>query len=106
MVKIKKGTKAREVPLASFQNYYKNSGWELCDEVSAKKAVEPNVDVQESNEDSVSDSDWDEAMEDEVEKPLSEMNKAELEALANKLGVSLVGLSTNKQMREAIKAAM
>lgn len=42
--------------------------------------------------------------EEEVEKPLSEMNRQELERKANSLGVDITGLTTNKQIREAIRS--
>lgn len=108
MVRIKKGTKARVVSLASFHNYYKNSGWELCDEVPAKDepVSEFEDNIQESDEDEVSDSEWDEAMEDEVEKPLSEMNRSELEAKAASLGIDISGLTKNAQIREKIKSCI
>ena len=51
--------------------------------------------------------DWDSIEDDEeVSKPISEMNNAELKEYATKLGIDISGLSSNKQLREAIKAVI
>lgn len=104
MVVIKKGTNRLKVTNSAYKNFYQYAGW-VVEEEKTKKKEKPQPEV---NNDEVSDEEWDEAMSDDEEptKPLSEMNRAELEELAKELGVNLAGLSTNKQIREAIKAAM
>ena len=42
--------------------------------------------------------------EDDVEKPLSEMNNYELKQKAESLGIDISGLKSNKEIREAIRA--
>ena len=102
MVRIKKGDKEKVVASSAYKNFYEGAGWHIVGKSSRAKVRENNSD------DEISDEEWDDAMadDDEPSKPLSEMNRSELEALAEKMGVSLVGLSNNKQIREAIKAAM
>lgn len=100
MVIISKGEKKLKVTKSAYKNFYKHAGWVVEKE---KVKVQSVIDT-----DDTSDEEWDEVMADDEEptKPLSEMNRAELEEAAKELGVNLVGLSTNKQIREAIKAAM
>lgn len=102
MLKIQKGEgegkKELLVPNGAFKNFFEGAGWHRVGVVSEVKADE-------SEEDEWSD--YEEGEEDdEFTKPLSEMSRAELEAYAAKLGVDLTGLNSNKQYREAIKAAM
>lgn len=102
MVRICKGEgeskKELTVPTAAFDNFYKGAGWQKVDTAS-----EPII---ESEEDEWDGYDENEDNEEEFTKPLSEMTRPELEAYAAKLGVDLSGLTSNKQYREAIKAAM
>lgn len=98
MLKIVKDGKELKVPTSAYKNFYKNAGWLV--------SCEDNRDVQASFSE---DSEWDEALaeeEQEPTKPLSEMNRNELEQLAKGMGISLAGLTNTKQIREAIKAAM
>lgn len=98
MVVIGKGSSKLKVTASAYKNFYKHCGWVV---------KQGSVQTQSVKDDEVSDEEWDEVTgEDEPTKPLSEMNRAELEDMAKDLGVSLAGLSTNKQIREAIKAAM
>lgn len=109
MVKIAKGNKVKTTSFSSFENFYKNSGWELVEGSSNKtEEVKPAKKVKEPEIiDEPTDDEWEDAMDDEeVEKPLSEMNNAELKEYAAKYGIDITGLNSNKQIREAIKAAM
>lgn len=92
MIIIKKGNKELKVTNSSYKNFYKSAGWQIIGNVNK---------VEEESEN------WDEVLEEiEQKKPLSEMNRYELEQYASELGVSLAGLTTNKQIREAIKQVM
>lgn len=105
MIKICKGEgndkKVLKVPEAAYNNFYKGAGWRREDGVSDVVESEESPD-----EDEWSGYDDEEENDEEIMKPLSEMNRSELEAYAAKLGVDLTGLTSNKQYREAIKAAM
>lgn len=98
MVVICKGKQKLRVAESAFKMFYKNAGWTIEEKSSVKEPAKEVVDG--------SDDEWAEAMEEDAIKPLSEMNRSELEEMAKELGVSLAGLSTNKQIREAIKTAM
>lgn len=113
-VKIFKGNKEKVVSVSTFENFFKNSGWELAD--NKKSAIpQPKEDkkevkkVEETIEENNND-EWDEVLKEEedegVEKPLSEMNKRELIEYADKNGISLAGLTTNSQFRKAIQEYM
>lgn len=108
MVVIKKGKLRKTVALSSFHNYYENSGWELTGESVVNNNVKEEFDdLPESvEEEEISDSEWDDVMEEEVEKPLSEMNRSELESKAASLGIDISGLTKNAQIREKIKSCM
>lgn len=97
MIKIVKDGKGLTVPTSAYKNFYKNAGWSVAD---ASGVVQP---------DPSEDAEWDEVLteeEQEPTKPLSEMNRGELERLAEQMGISLAGLSNTRQIREALKAAM
>lgn len=113
MVKIYKiGNNPKTVSLQAFHNYYENFGWELDD--SSIKKVQQSIDVKkiedkhevEEIEQETSDEEWDEAIMDdeEIEKPLTEMNHDELVDKAKSYGIDTVGMN-NKQLRDAIKKA-
>lgn len=111
MITIAKGKKTMTVTNSAFHNFYENAGWEVKGNVkedkvvtkSSKKEIEPEPVV----EDEASDEDWEEAMNDEeVEKPLSEMTRAELEVKATELGIEVKKDISNKQLRELIKKAI
>lgn len=94
---IGKGTeKVLTIPKSAYDNFYKGAGWQF-DSATAK-----------TSKTSLEEDEWAgyDENEEEITKPLSEMNRAELEEYAAKLGVDLSGLTSNKQYREAIKAAM
>lgn len=115
MVELTKDGKIIKVPASSYKNFFKSQGWVITDgvekqstptPVTAKKKVEPIVEEEiEVDVDDSSDEDWDEVLADEdVEKPLSEMNKKELLDKAASLGMDVSDQLTNKQLREAIKS--
>ena len=103
MIRICKGEgeskKELRVPTAAFKNFYEGAGWQRVNATSESTSVETEEDEWDGYE-------GDEDSDDEFTKPLSEMTRSELEAYAVKLGVDLTGLNSNKQYREAIKAAM
>lgn len=101
MIKIKKGVKVREVPKSAYNNFYKGAGWEIA-EPDEETYKEENPINERNAEDKNEEDEWADYEEDEVEKPLSEMNGTELREKAESLGIDVTGL-TNKQMREKIK---
>lgn len=122
MITISKNGKTKTVSTAVYNSVFKDSGWSVVGEqsptssVSQKKAevvetIEEVSEVVEDNnentvEDEIPDEVWDEAVaEEEVEKPISEMNHVELVAKAETLGIVTKGMN-NKQLRDAIKEKM
>ena len=126
IVTIEKNGKTKSVSYAAYCNFFKDAGWVVEGEKSpsqpvtekkskkAEKQVETVVEETESaveadvndEEDEIADEEWDEAIaETEVEKPISEMNREELVAKAESLGVK-IGNKSNEQLRKAIKEAM
>lgn len=118
-IKIQKNDTVKTVSNAAYNNYYKDFGWEIVEgekpstsPVKKKKEVAKEVekpveseDVNDS-EDEVADEEWDEAIaEESVEKPISEMNREELIAKAESLGLSVTN-EGNKKIREMIKEVM
>jgi hypothetical protein len=121
MVTIVKGKTSKVVSFPAYLNFFKDAGWfvkgedelplpvsedeQVAVEVETDIAVD-EVDADDNVDDEVADEEWDEVIaEEEVEKPLSEMNREELVAKAQSLGVD-VDKKNNKQLREAIKAVM
>ena len=127
-VTIVKNGKTKSVSHSIYRNYFENAGWRVVGEENtptpsvAEEVVENEVnetenevnenatDVEENetetDEDEVADEEWDEAIaEEEVEKPISEMNRDELVAKAESLGIE-VGNRNNNQLRKAIKEKM
>lgn len=97
MIVIEKGAKTLEVSKSAYENFYRNAGWHSVEGSDLDTATVALDDVDEDA--------WDKALsEEEPTKPLSEMNRAELEAEAKRQGVSLAGLSSNKQIRDALRA--
>lgn len=103
-VEIKKGNKIVSTTEAAYSNFFKSNGWKLV------KNLQPKLAKNETKEEEpVADNEWDEVIEEEaneIQKPLSEMNRNELIELANSLGVDVSNLNKNAQLREAIKAVM
>lgn len=121
MVTIVKGKTSKVVSFPAYLNFFKDAGWfvkgedelplpvsedeQVAVEVETDIAVD-EVDADDNVDDEVADEEWDEVIaEEEVEKPLSEMNREELVAKAQSLGID-VDKKNNKQLREAIKAVM
>lgn len=121
MVTIVKGKTSKVVSFPAYLNFFKDAGWfvkgedelplpvsedeQVAVEVETDIAVD-EVDADDNVDDEVADEEWDEVIaEEEVEKPLSEMNREELVAKAESLGID-VDKKNNKQLREAIKAVM
>lgn len=110
-VKISKNGMEKEVSVSAFENFFKNSGWEIAGDkkpaTSQSKKEEKVKEVVEEPVENNSDDEWDEVLEDEeIEKPLSEMSKKELAEYAENNGISLAGLSTAAQYRQAIQDNM
>lgn len=116
MIRIVKGNLVNTVSKSAFDNYFKSQGWDIVkgdnippipvleEEVEEPvEAVETEAEVIEDDSDEWNDV-LEELQDEEIEKPLSEMNKKELMEKAQSLGVNVKGLETNKQLREAIKA--
>lgn len=114
-VKISKNGMVKEVSVSTFENFFKNSGWEIAGDKKpatsqSKKKEVKEVDLEPAEDNN--DDEWAEAMKDDdsedegIEKPLSEMNKKELMEYAEKNGISLAGLNTNAQFRQAIQDYM
>lgn len=132
LVKIQKMNKTMLVTKSSFENYFKNAGWNEVDTKSTlsnspeapaeskknksintkanevKTPVEPPV----TSGDSVKEDEWAEAIDefdeiDEgVQKPISEMTRNELIQFAKDNDISLAGVNKTNQIREAIKTAL
>lgn len=96
MIRISKGGKETSVTESAYKNYFARNGWTKIDTDSSDPSSDHgNDDWDEETE----NDDWDE----EPAKPLSEMNRAELEAYAKEKDVDLTGLTSNNQIRKAIK---
>ena len=124
-VTIKKNGKSKSVSYPVYCNYFQNAGWRVVGEDTPTPSVVENevvenktdeaenevsentTDVEENEvDDEVADEEWDEVIaEEEVEKPISEMNREELVAKAESLGIE-VGNKNNNQLRKAIKEKM
>lgn len=104
MVTIRKGKKEVRTTESAYENFFANNGWEKVESNKTHKRTERKSEPSD-NEASTSD-EWGDWSEEEPSKPLSEMNRSELEEYATKLGIDLTGLGSNKQIREAIKAVM
>lgn len=117
-VEIQRGKDKRVVSHSSFENFFKNAGWELAGESPAtpqpiEKKKEEKKPKEVEKEESTQD-EWDEVLSDEaeaevdedIEKPLSEMTKREMAEYAEKNGISLAGLTTAAQYRQAIEEYM
>lgn len=109
-VKISKNGMEKEVSVSAFENFFKNSGWEIAGDkkpATSQSKKEEKEEVVEEPVENNSDDEWDEVLEDEeIEKPISEMNKRELLDYAERNGISLAGLNTVNQFRQAIQDYM
>ena len=127
-ITITKNNQIKKVPKKTFEDYFKNAGWveagknpassnsqEAQEEPSNKKVInnkeKDKVVIPEAPGDSEKD-EWDEVLEDEEEedeeihKPIAEMNREELIKFAKDNNISLAGLTKNNQFKEAIRAAL
>ena len=109
-VKISKNGMEKEVSVSAFENFFKNSGWKIAGDkkpATSQSKKEEKKEVVEEPVENNSDDEWDEVLEDEeIEKPISEMNKKELLDYAERNGISLAGLNTVAQFRQAIQENM
>lgn len=117
MILIKKGKLRNKVTRTAYDNFYKSAGWIIDGEPKKENKGSKVLDkglagIEDSQNFSGEDADdeesaWEEALSGESSsKPLSEMNKNELEEYAAELGVDVTGMTKISQMREAIKAVM
>lgn len=111
MVDIVKNGKTMTVARSAYEEIFKSNGWQPVngnnENVEVKNDVK-DVPIENNPEDELTDDDWanvEEEMNDleGVTKPLSEMNRSELEALAAELGIDVSEAKSNKQLRELIK---
>lgn len=100
MIKGKK--KKTNVAKSAYDNYFKNAGWHIDGSV---EDLSFSDEVEESSYDENPEEDWD-SVDETVEKPLSEMNRAELLEKAESMGLDVSDCTNNKQMREKIKSNM
>ncbi len=111
-VTINKGDKTLVVMKSAFEEYFANQGWSISTNVGRSVAVEetapekpiaePKIEANDSEEEDWSEFE-DEDNDEEIEKPLSEMNRSELEQKANSLGIDISEAKSNKQIREIIR---
>lgn len=127
-ITITKNNQTKRVSKKSFEDYFKNAGWieagnnpassnsqEAQEEPSNKKVInnkeKDKVVIPEAPGDSEKD-EWDEVLEneeeedEEIHKPIAEMNREELIKFAKDNNISLAGLTKNNQFKEAIRAAL
>lgn len=83
MVEIVKGNKTLSVTQGAFENFYESAGWEK------------------SNREA--DDEWDTAILETGEVPVSKMSHDELVEKAIELGVDISDNPSNKQLRERIR---
>lgn len=112
MIRIRKNGKIMTVARSAYNEVYKPNGWAIVDGVEEenveKNIEEENVESENESEDELTDDDWADIEEEAndlegVSKPLSEMNRNELEAEAEKLGIDISAAKSNKQLRELIR---
>ena len=115
MITIVKDEKKLVVTKHAYKSYYKHSGWTI--EGSQEAHIETKDDLMEEstsvdenvkNEDSdESEEEWDEEWDEEEEysKPISEMNRKELEIYAEKNDIDITSARNNKELKEIISKA-
>jgi hypothetical protein len=97
MIKIVNSQGAeRLVTAGAFNSFFKRQGWKIKDEKPVAKVKEVEEVDEEFDED---DFDFDE------DKPLEKMTLEELKNYADLSDIDITGLTSKKQIREAIKAA-
>ena len=121
-VEIQRGNEKRNVSFASFENFFKSAGWKVAGEIPAtsapvakelkKEKKQEKKQIKEEKVDPVPVKDeWDEVLNEEadeegIEKPISEMTRKELIKYAEDHGISLAGLNNVNQFRNAIQEYM
>lgn len=117
-VEIQRGNEKKNVSFASFENFFKSAGWKVAGEIPAtsvpviKELKKEKKQVKEEKVDPVPVKDeWDEVLNEEadeegIEKPISEMTRKELIKYAEDHGISLAGLNNVNQFRNAIQDYM
>lgn len=112
MVEIRKGSKILTIPAGALKRYA-SAGWELTDskstkapmgEAKAEKYTEPEKPVEEEVEDEFEEDVEYVDPEELAEKPLSELDKEELQILAEFKGLDTTELTTAKKLRAALGA--
>lgn len=108
IVRITKNDKILRVSESSFKNYYKDFGWSV---ILTEPAKEDNKIIEEKEEETIesqynevvnsSDEDWD-SIDEEIDRPLSEMNKEELKALAERKGIDVSNINKVGQLRSIL----
>ena len=115
MVKIKKGKLTLTVPAGAVRKYT-SAGWELAGSSKSKsKATNPTAHHANAKEDETAyDTQLDdESTEEEVEyvdpeelaqRPLGELDREELRILAEYKGIDVSGITSTKQLRNALRS--
>lgn len=107
MINITKNGKVMTVARSAYEGIFKPNGWTVLNHEKESKNVETkNVeeDIEEITDDEWADAEEEAADMEGVSKPLSEMNKRELEELAFNLGIDISKVNSNKQLRELIRS--
>ena len=116
-VEIQRGNDKKTVSFSSFENFFKSAGWKVAGEIPATSAPvkkelkkeKKHAEVEKKVEEPVVD-EWEAILnaeaEEGIEKPISEMNKKELVKYAKEHNISLEGLTTVNQFRNAIQEKM
>lgn len=131
-IEIFKDGEKRTVSKSAFENFFKDTGWkaginpasssnqnvqgELKEDEAIKSMdseINEQIEYSGESENNSTDEEWDELLSEEeleededVEKPISEMNREELIVYADKHDISLAGLTKVSQFRAAIREAM
>lgn len=125
LLKIVKDGKALIIPHGAYRTQYAPAGWVIekpdglkkpskdteADDTEAPDTEQPDSSVNEATEgDSDEPDDADEDEDDDYytlleETPLSELDLADLRALAEHRGIDITGITSAKKIREAIQTA-
>ena len=131
-IEIFKDGEKRTVSRSAFENFFKDTGWKAGENPASYSNQDAQGESKEQNtiktmdseindqiehpadsESNSTDEEWDELLaeeefeeDEEVEKPISEMNREELIAYADIHDISLAGLTKVSQFRSAIREAM
>lgn len=107
---VKEGQDPMIIPAGAYKMYAK-AGWakEKSSRRNEKEEEKPQVEEQEIEEPQVKEEEEDEDVEyvdpeDLAKRPLGELDKEELQILAEYKGIDISKHTTSKQLREAIRA--